>query len=228
MKNVMSVVLAIFIGAFSVLAQEGESASVDVPSYVVPVAALNTSRSFEVYANAVLVDLEQGLFMTSAHLIEWGDWSAISFFSKWYEQEQGSWLIDGNTHVAITKLIPTDHALLTTAPLAEESLAPSDTVFVQGYALAGFKDGELVFEPYSIQSFVSDISDEFYMFLEAEQFFPMATIGSPVIKDGRVVGFLHDINPNNDTQAKAIPVSRAKESIEGARRYFETFESPDE
>lgn len=234
MKKIISIVFLIFTNVFISHTQTTDSSNTDIQNYVAPVAVFHSVNSFAVQVNALLIDSELGLFITSAHLIQWGDLSVIQAFNQWRFLKGNSWLIDPGTHLAIVNLAPPQKNALREIPaLAESSPMPPDTVLVQGYIFSGFIDGKPVFDSYSIQTLVKDVeiaTDQVYMALEAidGQLFSNALIGAPLMKDGKIVGVLHDIFQDTHIQAKAIPVSSIKDTLKQVRVYLESLENTGE
>lgn len=82
--------------------QKETSVSVEIPSYVVPIVI--RGENYKGLANAFLIDREERLFVTNAHVIAAGQDPMIKLDNTWYSVEANSDWINWHADLAILRL----------------------------------------------------------------------------------------------------------------------------
>ncbi|MDA2922977.1 hypothetical protein MYX07_06975 [Patescibacteria group bacterium AH-259-L07] len=157
MKNVHILLISVLISFTSISAQTNDSSNFDLPSYISPVAAKSDSGSWQVWSrgNSVLVDKENRLFATSAHIVGLADAVMIKVFNEWYPAELRDKWINCEADIAIIRL--TTDAIILPEPvcLGEVPLSGS-SITLNGYKIKKNESGPLDFIPYALKGMVSD------------------------------------------------------------------------
>lgn len=130
---------------------------VDIPSYVLlTLVTLDSGRTVS-QANSILIDVNDGLLITNAHIIEYGqiNYIGVRIFNKWQFARIRSEWINWQADLAIIQLnLNLIDSLPPAAVLMSDTLSLGDPAVFKGYLESETADGKLFFRPVLINTLI--------------------------------------------------------------------------
>lgn len=229
-KRTALIVLAglILIPVTNIFSQNVDNKNIKIPEYVVPIVVKYKLTNTWFQVNAILVDSEQRLFVSSAYVLHSEGQAWLKISNKWYSAQ--GWIDFDRALVAFS---PNDTTVILpsqVAPLANEDPSRSDSVFVQSYVIKKeeIKENIIPFDTCAISSVITDITIEAYRTdlklksIDEHVFYPEHE-GAPLIKDGKVVGMI--LYVSEETYAHATPISGIKDFLKRIQYHVESTEN---
>ncbi|MCH7759598.1 hypothetical protein IID20_04555 [Patescibacteria group bacterium] len=130
---------------------------VDIPSYVLlTLVTLDSGRTVS-QANSILIDVNDGLLITNAHIIKYGqiNYIGVRIFNKWQFTRIRSEWINWSADLAIIQLNLNEiDSLPPAAVLMSDTLSLGDPAVFKGYLEFETADGKLFFRPVLINTLI--------------------------------------------------------------------------